>query len=105
MELELTDANFDETVKSANVALIDLWAEWCGPCRKMAPTVAQIAQNYDGKVVVGKLNITENEETPAKLGVMSIPTFLIYKNGTLVDKVVGAVPAQVLQEKLDAQLA
>lgn len=105
MELELTDANFDETVKSANVALIDLWAEWCGPCRKMASTVAQIAQNYDGKVVVGKLNITENEETPAKLGVMSIPTFLIYKNGTLVDKVVGAVPAQVLQEKLDAQLA
>ncbi len=105
MEVELTDANFDEKVASAKVALVDLWAEWCGPCRKMAPVVAQLAQNFDGKVMVGKLNITENEETPAKLGVMSIPTFLIFKEGKLVDRQVGAVPIQVLEEKINAQLA
>ncbi|MFN7830537.1 MAG: thioredoxin, partial [Bacteroidota bacterium] len=84
------------------VTLIDLWAEWCGPCRMMTPVIEELAKEYDGKAVVGKLNVDDNPKTPTDYNVRGIPTFLIFKNGELKDKVVGAVTKQTLKDKLDA---
>ncbi|MDX2136124.1 MAG: thioredoxin [Saprospiraceae bacterium] len=103
MALEFTDANFEtEVLKSDKVTMIDLWAEWCGPCRVMSPVVEELAKEYEGRANVGKLNVDFNEKVPTEYNVRGIPTFLIFKNGALADKVVGAVSKKVLQEKLEA---
>lgn len=103
MAHEFSDATFQkEVLESDKVTLIDLWAEWCGPCRMMTPVIEELAKEYDGKAVVGKLNVDDNPKTPTDYNVRGIPTFLIFKNGELKDKVVGAVTKQALKEKLDA---
>jgi thioredoxin 1 len=105
MALELTDSNFDELVmKSDKPVLVDFWAEWCGPCRMVGPIVEELAKDYDGKAVVGKVNVDNNPNTSMQFGVRNIPTLLIFKGGKVVDKQVGAVPRSVLEGKLKAQL-
>jgi thioredoxin 1 len=103
--MELTDANFDEIIKSEKPVLVDFWAEWCGPCKMIGPVVEELAGDYEGKAVVAKLNVDENPQVTARFGVRSIPTLLVFKNGQIVDKQVGAVPKSVLASKLQAQVA
>ena len=105
MALEITDANFDEIVlKSDKPVLVDLWAEWCGPCRMVGPVVEELAKEYEGKAVIGKLNVDHNPNVSMKFGIRSIPTLLFFKGGQLVDRQVGAVPKAALETKLKAQL-
>ena len=106
MAIEITDANFDEVVlKSDKPVLVDFWAEWCGPCRMVGPIVEELAKDFDGKAVVGKVNVDVNPNISQNYGIRNIPTLLIFKNGEIVDKQVGAVPKSVLSNKLNAQLA
>ncbi|MCB0481699.1 MAG: thioredoxin [Flavobacteriales bacterium] len=105
MAFEFTDGNFDEVALAGDKpVIVDFWAEWCGPCKMVGPIVEQIAEDYDGRAVVGKLNVDENPETAGKYGIRSIPTILFLKNGEIVDRQVGAVPKDVLVKKLEAQL-
>ncbi|WKN44350.1 thioredoxin [Tunicatimonas pelagia] len=103
--LEITDSNFNEVINSDQPVLVDFWAEWCGPCKMIAPVVDELANDYDGKAVVGKVDVDSNPEVAGKFGIRSIPTLLVFKNGEIVDKQVGAVNKSVLSQKLDAQLA
>lgn len=106
MALELTDANFNELVlKSDKPVLVDFWAEWCGPCRMVGPFVEELAKEYDGKAIVGKVNVDENPNISMQFGIRNIPALLFFKNGQIVDKQIGAAPKAKLAEKLDAQLA
>lgn len=100
----LTDANFDEVINSDKPVLVDFWAEWCGPCKMIGPAVEELANDYEGKAVVAKLNVDENQQTTVKYGVRSIPTLLVFRKGQVVDKQVGAVPKSVLAQKLEAQV-
>ncbi len=102
--IEITDSNFEEIVSSDLPVLVDFWAEWCGPCKMIGPVVDELAGEYEGKVIIGKVNVDENPETAAKFMVRSIPTLLVLKGGEIVDKQVGAVPKSTLADKLDAQL-
>ncbi|MFT6854810.1 MAG: thioredoxin 1 [Cyclobacteriaceae bacterium] len=103
--IELTDSNFEaEVLKSDKPVLVDFWAEWCGPCKMIGPLVEELATEYEGKAVIGKVDVDTNPEISAKFGIRSIPTLLVFKNGEIVDKQVGAVPKTVLSEKLDAQM-
>jgi thioredoxin 1 len=105
MALEINEGNFDELVaKSDKVVMIDFWAEWCGPCRMVGPIVAELAEQYEGKAVIGKLNVDDNPVITGKFGIRNIPTILFLKNGEVVDKQVGAVPKSVLAKKLEALL-
>lgn len=105
MALELTDANFEELVlKSDKPVLVDFWAEWCGPCRMVGPVVEELSKEYDGKVVIGKVDVDNNPNISSQFGIRNIPTLLFFKNGEIVDKQVGAVPKSTLAAKLDAQL-
>jgi thioredoxin 1 len=103
--IELNDANFDQIINSDKPVLVDFWAEWCGTCKMIGPVVEELAGDYDGKAVVGKLNVDENPAVTARFGVRSIPTLLVFKGGQIVDKQVGAVPKSVLNQKLQAQVA
>ena len=98
-----TDSNFDQEVKNG-VVLIDFWAEWCGPCRRLAPTVDALATEYDGRATVAKLNVDENPNVPGRFMIRGIPTMLIFKNGALADQIVGLVPKEEIARKLDEQL-
>lgn len=105
MALELTDANFDaQVLKSDKPVLVDFWAEWCGPCRMVGPIVEELANDFDGTAIVGKVNVDENQAVAAQFGIRNIPTLLIFKNGEIVDKQVGVAPKSVLEGKLKAQL-
>jgi thioredoxin 1 len=105
MAIELTDANFDDIVLKSEVpVLVDFWAEWCGPCRMVGPVVEEIAKEYEGKAVVGKVDVDSNPEISTKFGIRNIPTILFFKDGEIVDKQVGAVPKTVLSSKLDTHL-
>ena len=105
MAVQLTDDNFQNTVlDSDKVAIIDFWAEWCGPCRAVAPIIEELSSQYEGKAVVGKVNVDENPGISTKYGIRNIPTILFIKNGEIVDKQVGAVPKSILEQKLQAHL-
>ncbi|WP_266366037.1 thioredoxin [Tellurirhabdus rosea] len=102
--IEITDSNFAEVINSDKPVLVDFWAEWCGPCKMIGPVVEQLATEYEGKAVIGKMDVDMNAQVPAQFGIRSIPTLMVFKNGQLVDKVIGAVPKSVLDQKLQAQL-
>jgi thioredoxin 1 len=105
MALAITDANFEEIVlKSDKPVLLDFWAEWCGPCRMIGPFVEQIAEEFEGKAIVGKVDVDNNPGVAAKFGIRNIPTILFFKNGEIVDKQVGAVAKNALVSKLEALL-
>ncbi len=100
--MELTDGTFDDTIaKATTPVLVDFWAEWCGPCRRVAPIIEEIAKEYDGKLLVAKVDIDANQEITIKNGVQSIPTLMIFKNGQLQDRLVGAQPKQALVENIN----
>ena len=105
MTVEVNDSNFEEIVlKSDKPVIVDFWAVWCGPCRIVGPIVQEIGEEYADKAVVGKLDVDHNPEAAKKYGIRNIPTILFFKNGEVVDKQVGAVPKQVLVQKLEALL-
>ncbi len=98
--VEITDSNFETNVKQFTSLVVDCWAPWCGPCRMIAPTVEALAKDFKGKVAFGKLNTDENVGVSTKFGIMSIPTLLFFKDGKLVDKMIGAVPRQQIEERM-----
>lgn len=102
--IEITDNNYTEVLSSEKPVLVDFWAEWCGPCKLLGPVVEELAKDYDGKAVVGKVDVDNNPGVSAQYGIRSIPTLLIFKNGAIVDKQIGAVPKSVLAKKIEAQL-
>jgi|TARA_B100001059_G_C17494803_1_gene408144 thioredoxin 1 len=105
MALEITDANFDELVlKSSKPVLVDFWAEWCGPCRMLGPIVQELSSDYDGKAIIGKVDVDSNQKYAAQFGVRNIPTVLIFKDGELVNRQVGVSQKNVYSDYIDALL-
>jgi len=102
--VEVSDQTFDSFVKDHPLVAVDCWAAWCGPCRMVAPIVDALAKDYAGKIAFGKLNVDENTSIPARYGIMSIPTLLVFKNGALVDRVVGAMPRGNLEKMITRHL-
>lgn len=106
MALQLTDANFKSEVLESDIpVLVDFYADWCGPCKMIAPSVAELAEEYQGVFKIGKLNVDQEQQTAEKFRVMSIPTLIFFKDGQPVDTVVGAVPKKALQEKIESYKA
>ncbi|MHC1564968.1 MAG: thioredoxin [Candidatus Syntropharchaeales archaeon] len=98
--ITITDASFEEIIKKHPLVVIDCWAAWCGPCMMIAPTIDAMARDYAGKIVFGKLNVDENPNTSRKYRIMSIPLLLIFKNGVHVDQIIGAVPREMIEQKI-----
>ncbi|MEM1515110.1 MAG: thioredoxin [Candidatus Bathyarchaeia archaeon] len=98
--IEVTDFNFNETIRRNRLVVIDCWAPWCAPCRMMTPIIDELAREYSGKILFGKLNVNENQKTSVEYQIMSIPTFLVFKDGYLIEKIVGAMPKKALEQKL-----
>jgi len=96
----VSDRNFDQTVKNYPLIVVDCWAAWCAPCRAIAPVVEELAKEYSGKVVFGKLNVDDNPETAEKFGIRAIPTLLVMKNGSEVDRIVGVLPKNQLEARI-----
>jgi thioredoxin 1 len=104
MAFEFTDLNFEQVVQQDQVVMVDFWAEWCGPCKMIAPAVEALAGEFAGKAVIGKMDIDNNPNIPTMLGIRSIPTILFFKNGELVDKQVGLASVEMLRSKINAHL-
>ncbi len=103
--IDTTDADFTSDVTETDrIVIVDLWAEWCGPCKMIEPVLKEIAEEYNDKVKVVRINIDQNQNTPVKFSVMNIPTLLFFKNGKEIDRVIGAVPKRLLTKKLDGHL-
>ena len=102
MEVTITSENF-ASLKAGNLPLVvDFWATWCGPCRMVAPIIEELAKKYEGQVVIGKCDVEENEDLTGEFGIRNIPTILFFKNGEVVDKVIGAQPKEKIEEKIKA---
>ena len=101
MALEITDTTLENVLNTDKLVVIDFWAEWCGPCRMVGPIIEQLGEEYKDKIVVGKLDVDNNNEATAKYGIRNIPTVLFIKNGEVVDKVVGAGPKSTFSSKID----
>ena len=97
----VTDSNFEETIKNNKIVFVDFWANWCGPCRALAPTIKELAQEYHGKVLVGKLDVDENPATAQRFQVFSIPTMIIFKNGSESERLVGLCPKNKIADLLN----
>ena len=102
--VEVTDSNFQDITGGQGLSMVDFWATWCGPCRLVAPIVEQLADDYTGQVTVGKMDVDSNPRTPAEFGVRSIPTIVFFKDGKMVDQVVGARPREFLEQKIKQHL-
>jgi thioredoxin 1 len=98
--IAMTDADFERTIKKHPLIVVDCWAAWCGPCRMIAPTIDAMAGDYAGKIVFGKLNVDENPNTSRKYRIMSIPLLLIFKDGAHVDQLIGALPREMIEQKI-----
>ena len=104
MALQITDSNFEQLLAEGKPMVVDFWATWCGPCKKVGPFIEQLAEEYADQVIIGKVDVDENQDLPMQFGVRNIPTILFIKGGEVVDKQIGAVPKNVLEEKLKAIL-
>ena len=102
--VEVTDATFKETIQNHSLVVVDCWAAWCGPCRIVGPIIDELARDYAGRILFGKLNVDENQEVPMQYQIMGIPTLLVFKDGNLVDRIVGAMPRQALEQKITQYL-
>jgi len=102
--IKVTDSDFNSIVKKYPIVIVDCWADWCPPCKMIAPVIDSLAKKYTGKIVFGKLNVDENKKIPVKHSVMSIPTLLIFKKGKNVDRIVGAMPEPVLEDRIKTYL-
>jgi len=100
----MTDATFKEMIQNHPLVVIDCWAPWCGPCRLVSPIIEELSRDYVGRIVFGKLNVDDNREVSTKYNIMSIPTLLVFKNGKLVDTIIGAMPRQTLEQKITRHL-
>ena len=102
--LEVTDLNFNEIVKKGHLVVIDCWAAWCAPCRMIGPVIEELAKDYEGRILFGKLNVDSNREIPLKYQIMSIPTILVFREGELVDRIMGAMSKRLLEQKINQHL-
>jgi len=102
--LKVTDDDFDKVIQRFPLVVFDCWAPWCGPCRMVSPVIAELAQDYQGKIVFGKLNVDENQQTAMKYRIMSIPALLVFQSGKLVDQIIGAQPKPMLEPKITKYL-
>lgn len=102
MALEITDSNFQELLDSGKPMVLDFWAEWCGPCRMVAPIIDELATEYEGRVIIGKMDVDENNEVVGEFGIRNIPTVLFFKEGKMVDKIVGATSKDKFVEKVES---
>jgi thioredoxin 1 len=98
--VEMTDATFKEMIQNHPLVVVDCWAAWCGPCHMIAPIIKELSRDYSGKILFGKLDVDENREVSTQYDIMSIPTLLVFKNGKLVDTIIGAMPRQTLEQKI-----
>ena len=101
MALQITDANFEELLGTGKPMVLDFWAEWCGPCRMVSPIIDELAQESEGRVTIGKINVDENDDVVGRFGIRNIPTVIFFKNGEMVDKIVGATSKDKFKEKVE----
>ena len=104
MALQITDSNFEEYLNAGKPMVLDFWAEWCGPCRMVAPIIDEWAQEYEGRVTIGKMDVDNNDDVVGQFGIRNIPTVLFFKNGEVVDKIVGATSKDKFVQKIEALL-
>ena len=104
MALAITESNFDELLASGKPVMVDFWATWCGPCKKIGPEIEALAEEYEGRAIIGKCDIEENDELALRFKIRNVPTILFFKNGELIDKQVGAAPKSTFEDKLKAIL-